>query len=134
MPAVSWGLVVPVKRLVLAKTRLSSYGDAARQDLALAFALDVVAAALAAPSVVQVLVVSPVRSRAAVRIIAAIAQIAHDPTFGFVDHARSGGLGDIAAEPRQRIGLRNDPPHFLDRPGLQGMLQHRQPDFKRRRD
>jgi 2-phospho-L-lactate guanylyltransferase len=58
MPAVSWGLVVPVKRLALAKTRLSSYGDTARQELALAFALDVVAAGLAASSVTDVVVVS----------------------------------------------------------------------------
>lgn len=58
MPAVAWGLVVPVKRLALAKTRLSSYGDATRQDLALAFALDVVTAALATASVAQVLVVT----------------------------------------------------------------------------
>jgi 2-phospho-L-lactate guanylyltransferase len=58
MPAVSWGLVVPVKRLALAKTRLSSYGDAVRQELALAFALDVVAAALAASCVGDVVVVS----------------------------------------------------------------------------
>jgi 2-phospho-L-lactate guanylyltransferase len=58
MPVVSWGLVVPVKRLALAKTRLSSYGDSTRQDLALAFALDVVAAALAAETVAEVLVVT----------------------------------------------------------------------------
>lgn len=59
MPALSrWGLVVPVKRLPLAKTRLSSYGDATRQALALAFALDVVAAALATPEVGEVLVVT----------------------------------------------------------------------------
>jgi 2-phospho-L-lactate guanylyltransferase len=58
MPAVSWGLVVPVKRLALAKTRLSAYGDATREDLALAFALDVVSAALAASTVGDVLVVT----------------------------------------------------------------------------
>lgn len=58
MPAASWGLVVPVKRLALAKSRLSSYGDAVRQELALAFALDVVTAALAAPCVAEVLVVT----------------------------------------------------------------------------
>lgn len=57
MPRIAWGLVVPVKRLALAKTRLSSYGDAARQDLALAFAVDVVSAACAAEDVVEVLVV-----------------------------------------------------------------------------
>ncbi|MCU1588845.1 MAG: cofC [Frankiales bacterium] len=58
MPAVSWGLVVPVKRLALAKTRLSSYGDTAREALALAFALDVVTAALGAETVAEVLVVT----------------------------------------------------------------------------
>ncbi|MDT7572277.1 MAG: 2-phospho-L-lactate/phosphoenolpyruvate guanylyltransferase [Actinomycetota bacterium] len=66
MPAASWGLVVPVKRLALAKTRLSSYGDAMRQELALAFALDVVDACLAARSVDVVVIVSDdARARAA---------------------------------------------------------------------
>jgi 2-phospho-L-lactate guanylyltransferase len=49
---------VPVKRLALAKTRLQSYGDAVRQELALAFALDVVTAGLACDSVARVLVVT----------------------------------------------------------------------------
>lgn len=53
--AVSWGVVVPVKRLSLAKTRLASYGDATRQELALAFAADVV---LAAREAARVLVVT----------------------------------------------------------------------------
>lgn len=52
---VDWGVVVPVKRLALAKSRLASYGDEARQDLALAFAADVV---LAAALVATVLVVT----------------------------------------------------------------------------
>lgn len=51
----SWGVVVPVKRLALAKTRLSPYGESARQALALAFAADVVVAAL---PVARVLVVT----------------------------------------------------------------------------
>jgi 2-phospho-L-lactate guanylyltransferase len=58
VPPVTWGLVVPVKRLALAKTRLQSYGDAVRQELALAFAVDVVTAGLACDSVSQVLVVT----------------------------------------------------------------------------
>ena len=82
MPPAPWGLVVPVKRLVLAKTRLSSYGDAARQDLALAFALDVVTAALAASSVQAVLVVTD-DPRAAAALTAAGAQVvADDPDAG----------------------------------------------------
>src|SRR3954454_20963656 len=50
-----WGVVVPVKRLDLAKSRLASYGDVHRQELALAFAADVV---LAAATVARVLVVT----------------------------------------------------------------------------
>jgi 2-phospho-L-lactate guanylyltransferase len=58
VPAVPWGLVVPVKRLALAKSRLAAYGDEARQDLALAFAIDVVTAALRTAGVADVLVVT----------------------------------------------------------------------------
>jgi 2-phospho-L-lactate guanylyltransferase len=50
-----WGVVVPVKRLEIAKSRLASYGDTHRRALALAFAADVV---LAAKSVADVLVVT----------------------------------------------------------------------------
>ena len=50
-----WGIVVPVKRLDIAKSRLSSYGDSHRRALALAFAADVV---LAAAMVAEVLVVT----------------------------------------------------------------------------
>lgn len=57
-PARSWGAVVPVKHLDVAKSRLAGYGDAARRELALAFAADVVTAALECPAVAQVLVVT----------------------------------------------------------------------------
>ena len=53
-----WGVVVPVKRLAIAKSRLAEYGERSRQELALAFACDVVAAALGCPLVVEVLVVT----------------------------------------------------------------------------
>jgi len=56
--ATPWGVVVPVKRLSQAKTRLAAYGDVLRQELALAFAADVVAAALRCEAVQRVLVVS----------------------------------------------------------------------------
>lgn len=56
--ATPWGVVVPVKRLAHAKTRLAVYGGALRQELALAFAADVVAAALRCEVVERVLVVS----------------------------------------------------------------------------
>ncbi|MCW2621818.1 MAG: CofC, 2-Phospho-l-lactate Guanylyltransferase [Frankiales bacterium] len=62
----SWGLVVPVKVLHLAKSRLAPYGDVARAELALAFAGDVVAAALRCASVCQVVIVTDdVRAAAA---------------------------------------------------------------------
>lgn len=55
---VSWAVVVPVKRLAVAKTRLASLGDVDRERLALAFAQDVVRAAVACPGVRRVLVVT----------------------------------------------------------------------------
>lgn len=58
MVSFSWGLVVPVKRLTLAKTRLQVLGEPLRQELALAFAADVVLAALACPVVARVVVVT----------------------------------------------------------------------------
>ncbi len=51
-------MVVPVKRLINAKSRLDSADNAVRSQLAIAFAKDVVAAALATPNVAQVLVVA----------------------------------------------------------------------------
>jgi 2-phospho-L-lactate guanylyltransferase len=69
VPAVdvtAWGVVVPVKRLDRAKTRLGAYGSALRAELALAFAADVVAAALRCPPVRRVLVVTDDDAAAAV--------------------------------------------------------------------
>ena len=53
-----WTVVVPVKRLDGAKSRLSTRPAGVRRDLSLAFALDTVAAALAAPGVTSVHVVT----------------------------------------------------------------------------
>jgi 2-phospho-L-lactate/phosphoenolpyruvate guanylyltransferase len=53
-----WCLVVPVKRLAAAKTRLGPPFDASRGALALAFALDTTVAALACPDVLAVVVVT----------------------------------------------------------------------------
>lgn len=57
-PAAVWGVVVPVKRLAVAKSRLAAFGDDGRRRLALAFAQDVVRAALACPLVGPVVVVT----------------------------------------------------------------------------
>ena len=53
-----WSLVVPLKPLALAKSRLARAAGGARPALALAFALDTVAAALACPRVADVTVVT----------------------------------------------------------------------------
>ncbi len=58
MVGISWGLVVPVKRLSLAKTRLAVLGEPLRQDLALAFAADVVRAALSSAAIARVVVIT----------------------------------------------------------------------------
>ncbi|MER5767498.1 2-phospho-L-lactate guanylyltransferase [Streptomyces sp. NPDC001985] len=58
-PPAHWSLVVPLKPLVLAKSRLApAADDLLRPRLALAFALDTVAAVLASPAVRDVAVVT----------------------------------------------------------------------------
>lgn len=54
----AWCLVVPVKRLDVAKTRLGALAGDARRDLAVAFAADTVAATLRCPEVRGVVVVT----------------------------------------------------------------------------
>jgi 2-phospho-L-lactate/phosphoenolpyruvate guanylyltransferase len=60
-----WSLVIPVKRLSAAKTRLAPLPVGRRAELALAFVHDCVTAALAAPLVSQVLVVTTDETAAA---------------------------------------------------------------------
>ncbi|WP_242885041.1 2-phospho-L-lactate guanylyltransferase [Actinomadura litoris] len=57
-PPLQWSLVVPVKVLARAKTRMSAAAGPHRQDLALAVAADTVAAALRCPRVRDVIVVT----------------------------------------------------------------------------
>jgi 2-phospho-L-lactate guanylyltransferase len=56
--ALSWSVVVPVKVLARAKSRLAELADGDRRALVLAMATDTVAAALACPAVRVVIVVS----------------------------------------------------------------------------
>jgi 2-phospho-L-lactate/phosphoenolpyruvate guanylyltransferase len=58
MAGPTWTVVVPVKRLAAAKTRLAGVAGEHRAALALAFALDTVTTALETPSVGQVVVVT----------------------------------------------------------------------------
>ncbi len=72
-----WCLVLPVKRLGGAKTRLGPPYAGLRQELALAFALDTTTAALACPLVASVLVVTD-EPRAAERLTAVGAVVTGD--------------------------------------------------------
>ncbi len=58
-PPRTWTVVVPVKVLALAKSRLAALAGDGRPELALAMAMDTVVAALACPDVGRVLVVTP---------------------------------------------------------------------------
>ncbi len=70
---------MPVKRLAIAKSRLASFGDQQRQELALAFAADVV---LAAVAVAQVLVVTDDERAAALLASLGATVVADDPDAG----------------------------------------------------
>jgi 2-phospho-L-lactate guanylyltransferase len=76
---ISWGVVVPVKRLDLAKTRLAAYGDSGRRSLALAFAADVVVTAL---QVADVLVVTDDEEAAALLTSLGAQVVRDDPDAG----------------------------------------------------
>jgi 2-phospho-L-lactate/phosphoenolpyruvate guanylyltransferase len=54
----TWSLVIPVKALALAKSRLSGLAGPRRAELALAMAADTVAAAVACPAIAVVIVVT----------------------------------------------------------------------------
>lgn len=76
MYLMSWSIVVPVKRLAQAKSRLYAASERplpARRTLALALALDTIAAAIATPTVDRVIVVTDEREAAsAIRDLGAI--------------------------------------------------------------
>ncbi len=54
----TWTIIIPVKDLAVAKSRLVDFGPSRRRELALAFALDTVVAATATPRVRRVVVVT----------------------------------------------------------------------------
>jgi len=53
-----WQVIIPVKRTVQGKSRLASFAGALRSDLAYAIALDTISAAIAAPGVARLFVVT----------------------------------------------------------------------------
>lgn len=104
-----WDVVVPVKLLTVAKSRLGAYGDGARQQLALAFAADVVLAARHCQRVRHVLVVTD-DTLATATLAALGAQITPDPAAAGLNAALRHGAELIGTE---RLGR-------ADRPGREG--------------
>ncbi|SNX64278.1 2-phospho-L-lactate guanylyltransferase [Streptomyces sp. TLI_55] len=103
-----WTLVIPLKPLERAKSRLSdTAGDGLRPGLALAFAQDTVAAALASPAVGDVAVVTddPLAGR---ELSALGARIVPDEPRGGLNAALAYGAGVVrAAQPRSAVAALN---------------------------
>ncbi|MBO1415698.1 2-phospho-L-lactate guanylyltransferase [Streptomyces sp. FH025] len=89
-PTADWSLVLPLKPLALAKSRLAPYAGPHRPDLALSFALDTVTAALATPGVSRVLVVTR-DATAGARLAALGAVVVPDEPDGGLNRALSHG-------------------------------------------
>ncbi len=99
-----WCLVVPVKRLSVAKTRLGPPYDAQRRALALAFALDTTIAALACPLVTSVQVVTDEpEAAAALRAVGAVVTGDH-PDAGLNPALAHGAAQAAGAHPGSYVG------------------------------
>ncbi|MFK4069247.1 2-phospho-L-lactate guanylyltransferase [Streptomyces sp. NPDC029674] len=93
-----WTLVIPLKPLARAKSRLAAAsGDGLRPGLALAFAQDTVAAAVACPAVRDVAVVTD-DSRAGRELAALGARIVSDEPGGGLNAALAHGAAVVRAE------------------------------------
>ncbi|MGC9379278.1 2-phospho-L-lactate guanylyltransferase [Streptomyces sp. MH13] len=103
-----WTLVVPVKPLARAKSRLSDTADdGVRPGLALAFAQDTVAAALACPAVADVAVVTD-DARAGGALAALGARVVPDEPRGGLNAALAHGAAAVrAARPESRVAALN---------------------------
>ena len=118
--AVEWSLVVPVKVLARAKSRLAALAGPHRPQLALAMAADTVAAALVCPEVARVVAVTddPRAERALAQLGAIV--VADEPDDGLNAALRHGAALAAARWPGTGIGaLAADLPAL--RPGELGM-------------
>ena len=101
--SVRWCLVVPVKRLDTAKSRLAGLAGSRRAELALAFAADTVAAALAAAPVVEVVVVTSDPAAAPVLARLGASVVPDQPEAGLNPALRHGA--SVAAERWPALGI-----------------------------
>jgi 2-phospho-L-lactate/phosphoenolpyruvate guanylyltransferase len=98
-----WCLVIPVKRLAFAKTRLGSLAGECRESLALAFAADTVTAAATCPAVARVYVVTDdPRARSTLRRLGAVV-VGDEPDAGINAALRYGAR--IAAKRNPGAGI-----------------------------
>lgn len=99
-----WCLVLPVKRLAVAKSRLGPPYDGLRRELALAFAIDTATAALGCPHVAAVQVVTD-EPEAAAALAAVGAEVTDDRPDAGLNPALSHGAALAAeAHPATRVG------------------------------
>lgn len=103
-PTLRWCLIVPVKRLTLAKSRLAGYSPDERSALALAFAADTVTAAVYAPTVDEVLVVTDDPTAAHALGVLGARVVRDEPDAGLNPALRHGAAQLIAAHPGCAIG------------------------------
>jgi 2-phospho-L-lactate/phosphoenolpyruvate guanylyltransferase len=102
--SLTWSLVIPVKVLAQAKSRLARLAGQARPALALAVAADTVRAALAAPRVCQVIVVTSDEVAAAELGRLGALVVADEPGAG-LNPALQHGCGEaISRAPRSGVG------------------------------
>ncbi|MBX6381935.1 MAG: 2-phospho-L-lactate guanylyltransferase [Microbispora sp.] len=98
-----WSIVVPVKTLIRAKTRLAAAAGPYRTDLAVAVASDTVAAALRCPLVARVVVVTadPLPAR---RLAALGAHVVADPDRGLNTALKAGAEEAVRLAPGDAVG------------------------------
>ncbi|WP_370022974.1 2-phospho-L-lactate guanylyltransferase [Planotetraspora sp. GP83] len=103
MQLVRWSMVVPVKTLIRAKTRLAGAAGPYRTDLAVAVACDTVAAALSCALVARVVVVTadPVPAE---RLAALGAHVVTDPDKGLNAALRFGAAEAARLAPGDAVG------------------------------
>lgn len=99
-----WSLVVPVKRLALAKTRLAGVAGSHRRDLALAFALDTVSVALTCSWVSAVVVVTDEPDAARLLAHAGALVVADAPDAGLNPALAHGAAVASRAQPGCGVG------------------------------
>ncbi|MGI5492184.1 2-phospho-L-lactate guanylyltransferase [Microtetraspora malaysiensis] len=103
MQLTRWTLVVPVKTIIRAKTRLAGAAGPYRADLAVALACDTVSAALSCPRVRRVIVVTadPVPAE---RLAALGAHVVTDPDQGLNTALRFGAAEAVRLAPDDAVG------------------------------